>query len=391
MTTVRILVCTLVSSMSLSAYIHIPFCKSLCPYCDFFSTIELNAMPRFVDSLCREISLAAEEHYVAGEKLDTIFFGGGTPSLLGDGRLRNILTKLRDTFAISADCEVTLEANPDDITVSLAAMWAALGVNRLSIGVQSFHDRELKILGRRHNSNANVSGYRMVRDAGIDNISVDLIYGLPNQTLDSWRESLNRAVELAPDHVSAYCLTLEGGTLMEAAVEYGSLELPDDDTLFDMYSVCAEILSGAGYDHYEVSNYARNGLRCRHNMAYWTFRPYLGFGPAAASYVGERRWKNVADLAGYNYSLECDTLPRSNIEDICSSVREREEIMLSLRLREGLDLGRFKRRFGWDFVEKHRNRLDEFWDAGLLLYTEDCVSLTERGMFMSDYVIGRLC
>ena len=288
----------MLSSESISLYVHIPFCETKCPYCDFntYAAIE-PLMPSYVAALNTEITLWGK--LLGSPEVHTIFFGGGTPSYLPSDDIRHAMATIHSAFRVEPDAEVTLEANPGDFSDDKLAAYLDCGINRLSIGVQSFDDDLLKTLGRRHNAADAIQAYRQAQDAGFDNISIDLMYGLPYQSIGHWQDTLRQALELAPPHISMYCLTLEGGTPMERWVEQGSMPTPDADLAADMYLAAQNEMRDAGYRHYEISNWALDGKRSRHNLTYWRNEPYLGVGPGAHSYLAGCRFSAIRSPREY--------------------------------------------------------------------------------------------
>ena len=266
-------------------YIHIPFCHTKCPYCDFNTYARIEPlMPSYMTALESEIRCWGA--LLGSPRVNTIFFGGGTPSYVPRRAIADILGAAHDAFRVAPDAEVTIEANPGDLLNGDLSPLLDAGVNRLSTGVQSLDDGLLKLMGRRHTSQEAVAAFEEVRRAGFDNVSIDLMYGLPYQSLEQWRETLDKALGLSAEHMSLYCLTLEGGTPMERQVSVGELPEPDPDLAADMYTLAEDSLAIAGYRHYEISNWSRPGLESRHNLTYWLNRPYLGVGPGAHSYLG---------------------------------------------------------------------------------------------------------
>ena len=279
-------------------YVHIPFCASRCSYCDFFSTLRLDEVGHdYVEALIAEARLRKAE--LNGKPVKTLYMGGGTPSQLPLPLLARLIDGLKATLDLNAVQEFTLEANPDDVTPEWCAAVRALGVNRVSMGVQSFQDAVLRLVGRRHTARQAIDAVASLRHAGIDNISIDLIYGLPGQTLETWAESVRQAVDLRPQHISAYGLTYEPGTRLWQQRECGEVVEASEDQYLDMYRILVGLLRVAGYEHYEISNFALPGYRSRHNSSYWNETPYLGLGAAAHSYDGTMRRSNPADLCGY--------------------------------------------------------------------------------------------
>jgi oxygen-independent coproporphyrinogen III oxidase len=376
-----------------AAYIHIPFCHRKCAYCDFYSVVTSpKEMDAFVASLCREIDLRAAE---ANDPCATVFFGGGTPSLLSPDQIETILSCLQDRLGIRPDAEITLEANPGTADQERLRTYRALGVTRLSLGTQSFRDEELRLLGRIHDRSTALAALEAARGAGFDNLSLDLISALPGQSLADWEVSLDAALAFRPQHVSAYSLTVEDDTPLAGLVRAGTLTPCPADLSAAMYERTMERLAAAGYDHYEVSNYAQPGFPCRHNMAYWTHQDYLGFGPAAHSFrrIGDgtrgcRSW-NVADLDAYRRQLRDDQLPIAGREERGPAEIWRERIFLELRTGH-LDLPRLARDFGRDLETERPEALRHLAEAGLLVFRDGIFDLTPRGFLLCDEICLQL-
>ncbi len=375
--------------MGFSIYIHIPFCKTKCSYCDFFSITNLDKQQTFIDTLEKETDACANDDRLTGKTLNTIFFGGGTPSLMTPDDIYSLMKLIIRSFPLASHTEISMEINPDDLTNSKLNGYIAAGINRFSLGVQSLDNSELRILQRRHNADSARSAINLLRSNDV-NFSVDLIYGIPNQSVDSWLQTLASVIELAPRHISMYCLTLEDGTRLQQSINSGVLSLPDDEIVRAMYLSAIEMLTESGFAQYEISNFARNGFECRHNMAYWTGKPYLGLGPSSASYIHPFRWKNVSDIDCYITEVNKSGKAVSEIDEITPDTALREYVMLFLRLTSGLDLSEFENRFGIDFISAHREILERYYSHGLLSYDSDFVRLTPEGMFVSNEIISNL-
>ena len=361
-------------------YIHIPFCISKCNYCDFCSYPSLykERADEYIDRLISEA-----ESYRRGEKIDvnSIYFGGGTPSLLEPKQLGRILDAVRSVFNVSDDCEVTTEANPGTVTEEKLRAYRSLGVNRVSLGLQSVHENEMKILGRIHTYDDFLLAYSMLRGLGFDNISVDLMYGIPEQTLVSFRETLTRVIDLAPEHISAYGLIIEEGTPFFKMAD--RLAIPDEDEECDMYCMAASMLADAGYEHYEISNYSRPNRRSRHNLKYWRAEEYIGLGAAAYSYFEGKRYGNPRSFDRYMNGSEYE-----NIDELDRDGEMFEYAMMRLRLADGIPLREYERRFGVSFLDGRREKLDRYTKAGLICQSNEAVSLTERGFYLSNTVMA---
>ncbi len=370
----------------LGLYIHIPFCKSKCIYCDFYSLPNSEEkMDRYVSVLCRQLAEIAPR--AAAHEVDTVYFGGGTPSWLGEKRLRQILKTVEKRYRLAKKPEVTLEANPDS-----AGDWKVLrtlrraGFNRLSLGVQSADDEQLKILGRPHTFAQAEEAAAAARRAKIKNLSLDLIYGLPGQTLESWKETLEKAAALSPEHLSCYGLKVEEGTPLRDMLE--TLDLPDDDAQADMYLWTVERLGGLGYRQYEISNFAKPGYESRHNLKYWTLGEYAGFGPGAHSDLGDVRYAYIRDLDAYCLGVEAQGDILSENERIPPRERDVEYLMLGLRLAKGVSRQEFEYRFRLPFGPVQA-ALERFERSGHAVLRSGRWHLTPEGFLLSNQIIGQ--
>ena len=370
----------------LGLYVHIPFCKSKCIYCDFYSLPGGEGkMDRYVSVLCRQLVEIAPR--TAAHEVDTVYFGGGTPSWLGEKRLRQILKTVEKHYRLAKKPEITLECNPDS-----AGDWKVLralrraGFNRISLGVQSASDEHLKALGRPHTFAQAEEAVAAARKAKIKNLSLDLIYGLPGQTLESWRETLERAASLAPEHLSCYGLKVEEGTPLWDM--QGSLELPDDDLQADMYLWTVERLGELGYQQYEISNFAKPGYESRHNLKYWMLEEYAGFGPGAHSDLGDVRYAYVRDLAAYCDGVENQGDILSENDRIPQRERDVEYIMLGLRTARGISRQEFEYRFRLPFSPV-QEVLERFEQSGHTVLRGGRWRLTPEGFLLSNQIIGQ--
>jgi oxygen-independent coproporphyrinogen III oxidase len=371
----------------ISTYLHLPFCRQRCAYCAFTSFAGREAMiPAYARALAAEMALRA-----GGETVKTIFLGGGTPSLFPAETLRDILDGIGTHWTVSADAEISLEANPGDLDAAYLAALREAGFNRISLGVQSFADRELKLLGRRHNAAEAAAAVTGARRAGFRNVSLDLIYGLPDQSVADFEDSLRRALALEPEHISLYALGLEDGTPLASRVAGGEIPPPDADTAADEYLRADEILAEEGYAQYEISNWARPGSECRHNLTYWLNQPYLGLGVAAHSSDNHRRYANTADLDAYIDALAADKLPPLTLEEtIDADLELAETLILGLRLNRGVKTSDIRTRFSIDLYSRYGAATDEVAELGLLEREADRWRLTPRGRFLSNEVFWRL-
>ena len=367
-------------------YVHIPFCASRCSYCDFFSTLEMNAVgARYIEALIAEAAL--RRHELGKEPVRTFYLGGGTPSQLPLPLLSRLVEGLDEVLDLSHVEEFTIEANPDDVSREWSEALPALGVNRVSMGVQSFEDAILKAIGRRHTALQVVQAVENLRDAGIDNISVDLIYGLPGQSLESWTESVEQALALRPHHLSAYWLTYEPGTRLSRQLEQGEVTEVPEEVCVGMYQALTDRLQEAGFEHYEISNFALPGYRSRHNSSYWDGIPYLGLGASAHSYDGSIRRSNPPDLRSYISKTLAGELAFEE-EDMTLWERYDERVMLSLRRCEGLDIEQLRAEFGNELAEHFLKEVQRHISAGNVRREGSSrYVLTANGILLSDSVM----
>lgn len=368
-------------------YIHIPFCKQRCRYCSFFSSTNEEKKREYIDALCKELRM--RKNYTESN-VDTIYIGGGTPSTLQKDDFEKIFATIGENFCVKEGAEITLEANPDDLSRDYLAMLRSLPFNRLSMGVQSFDDALLKMLGRRHDSARAKEAFGDARAAGFDNISIDLMFALPGSTPESWSNDLKNAIELRPEHISAYNLTYEEGTALYKAAQSGSIIPLDEEGNLQQFTMLIEALEAAGYCHYEISNFARPGRESRHNSSYWHNVPYLGCGAAAHSYDGVSRQWNVADIALYIRGIK-DGAPDYEIEKLTESERYNDAVLTRLRTRDGLPLGWFRENFQEKYVEYMLSAAAAHIERGTLTHTSnDSIRLTKKGIFISDAIMRDL-
>jgi len=372
-------------------YIHIPFCERKCIYCDFYSVENLNLIDRFTESLLKEIKIfSIEADFFNDSIFDTIYFGGGTPSLLEPAQIEKILNKLSQSFKISSNPEITLETNPGTVDKRKLLEFKNLGVNRISFGVQSFFDDDLKFLGRIHTGE---DAFKCVNDSfevGFENVSIDLIFGLPGQTVEKWLENLKFAVSLNVPHISAYNLIVERGTPLHELVSLGKVEIPEDEIQAQLYERTIDFLENAGYVHYEVSNYAFEGFECQHNLKYWQYENYIGFGPSAHSFWINKRWWNFANLNKYINALDLGKIPVANFEILDEEKMIEEFIYLGLRSK-GINVARFKGKFGFEFVDGDiKDEIEELERAGYITIEDDFIKLTPKGFLLCDEIVLRL-
>lgn len=369
----------------LELYIHIPFCVRKCSYCDFLSAPADGQVQRaYMEALLREIRGGRR----AEELVVSVFFGGGTPSVVDEAWIVRLMEELRACYTLAEDAEISMEVNPGTVSAESLRIYREAGINRLSIGCQSARDEELARIGRIHTFQQFLEAYGWAREAGFANINVDLISALPGQSMADWEESLYRVLDLkpAPEHISVYSLIVEEGTPFYEMQEKGVLILPDEDMEREMYWKTTEILQKSGYEHYEISNYARKGFRCRHNCGYWTRQNYLGFGLGAASLYQNVRFQNTDSMERY---LELS--PDSHVEEQKLERREQmaETMFLGLRMADGVDLGEFERQYGISAEHIYGNQIRESMEEGLLERRGDSLILTKRGVDVSNYVMAK--
>ena len=368
-------------------YVHIPFCKRKCIYCDFYSIASSRLSDRYVKAVGMEAQLRGQE--IAGMPVKTLYIGGGTPSVLSFEQLSVLIEGLRAAIDLSHVEEFTVEVNPDDVTHEFAEQLLKLGVNRVSMGVQSLVDEELVFLNRRHDAKEAMNAYCDLQSAGFNNISIDLIYGIPGQTLDTWKYTLEKALSLQAKHVSCYNLSYEEGTMLHKLRETGRVMECDDNTCVEMYDMLVDMLDGAGYEHYEISNFAMPGFYSRHNSGYWDKTPYLGLGASAHSYDGNMRRYNPDNVKLYVESLENDVVVCVGEQE---SVDEKydEDVMLRLRTSRGIDSEWIKSIYGKAYSDYFVNAIRSFVDSGLVIKDGSRYRLSRNGVMLSDMIMREL-
>ncbi|MBE6538142.1 MAG: radical SAM family heme chaperone HemW [Ruminococcaceae bacterium] len=374
---------------NLGLYLHIPFCVKKCSYCDFYSFNPESE--EFIENYVSAMMLQMEDisESCRSHTVNTVYLGGGTPSMLPASQLSRLLDSVKHNFKLEKNTEITMEVNPGTVNYKYLKAMRKAGINRLSIGMQSANDKELSTLGRIHTFAEFGETYKSARDAGFDNISIDIMYGLPSQTISSLRRTLEHVAELEPDHISLYCLKIEEGTPFFAMRD--TLMLPDDDTEYDMYETAVEFLSRHGYERYEMSNFAKDGKYSRHNLKYWNCEEYIGIGAAAHSYFGGERYSVIRDASTYIDGLEVLEAGISIIDE--SRMIEKKEsmneyVMLRMRLDEGIDGALFRERYGVDFHKRFGQYLDEYIEGGFVKKTGENYSFTTKGMFVSNYILS---
>ncbi len=367
-------------------YIHIPFCKSKCSYCDFYSKTDFSQRKELIDCLIKEIHL--QKNYI-DENVETIYFGGGTPSVLSSDELERILSALEANFLIEEDAEITLEANPDDLTAEYLNALKLIKINRLSIGVQSFDNKQLKAINRRHSSEAALTAVEVSKNNGFNNISIDLIFGLPEQDLASWKEQVNKAMYLDIQHLSAYGLMYEEGTPLWRKMKKGEVVPVDDETSIAMYHYLVKTCVENGFEHYEISNFAKPGFRSRHNSAYWQEKSYLGIGPSAHSYNGISRQWNILSISQYCRKInQGETFYEKEILNLQDKYND--FVMVSLRTMDGINLETLQNRFGEKMYNHCLKSAEAFINNGKLAIDKNFLRLTIDGVMTSDQIIVEL-
>ena len=382
-------------------YIHIPFCESRCIYCDFYSTTSLKWKDDYVDALCKEMELrpaiqALGDNY----PIETIYLGGGTPSQLSDGHLQQIFTKLKETYGdlFSKNMEITMECNPDDVTPDFCKTLGKLPVNRVSMGAQTFSDQRLQFLRRRHNTTEVKEAVSLLRKTGIENISIDLMFGFPKENIEDWKYDILQALQLGVEHISAYSLMYEEGTPLYKMLEQGKIEEIDEELSRNMYDTLVDMLTLSGYEHYEISNFAKPGYCSRHNSSYWNETPYIGLGAAAHSYRRARnqsgkmevtRSWNINNIQQYINSIHQGILP-SEKENLDLTTRYNDLITTALRTSNGIDLKKTEKEFGKSYLEKLLHEANSKIQRGLMKIDNKNyrLSLTRKGIYISDDIMG---
>jgi len=366
-------------------YIHIPFCLSKCLYCDFYSLTSISAIPDFLDALFKEM----EMYHNRFDPFDTVYIGGGTPSLLSPQQLENILKRVRKNFDLISDPEITpeitIETNPADLNRSFLESMRKIGINRINIGVQSFNQKILNFLGRRHTAKQAISAVEASRKAGFHNIGLDLIYGVPAQDIESWLDTLKQAVAFSPEHISCYQLTLESKTPLGIRYQTGEFSLPREELQYEFFMKTSEFLEDAGYIHYEVSNFARGKEHTsRHNQKYWDHSPYLGFGPSAHSFQCNQRWWNHRSLDQYLAAINAGNLPVEGTETLTMEQLRLEALYLGLRTKKGIFLQDFENRYHTDLFTEKKKILAKLEEEGFISIQDGYLHPTQSGLAVAD-------
>lgn len=368
----------LTSKPAQALYIHIPFCLKKCLYCDFYSIVtDERQIDRYVNAICIELTMRHSQ----ATTIETIYIGGGTPSLLNKTHISRLIDCIETNYNLSPHCETTIEVNPLTLNYEKASWLLDKGFNRISIGIQSLKDSELTTLGRIHTAKDGIDAIRIAKEAGFDNLSVDLLYGIPNQKLNDWLQTLNQIVELNPKHLSIYELTPHSGTVFYDKIQRGLMSLPPEDLIEQMYLNAIEILKTAGYEHYEISNFALANYRCRHNINYWSRGTYLGIGASAHSFDGRMRFSNTSHLKRYMEALESNQTPIEELFILTKEDALKESVFLGLRLSDGIDRG---------LLSSRQQTLMELTKERLIELVGDRFRLTGRGMLLSNEIILRL-
>lgn len=368
-------------------YLHIPFCKTRCIYCDFYSTTRSELITRYIHALCNELEMRKE--YLKEEKIETVYFGGGTPSQLGEEDFQQIFKAIQKHYGLEDCREITLEANPDDLSKEYLQMLSALPFNRISMGIQTFDDATLQLLNRRHNATQAIEAVKRCRQAGFQNISIDLIYGLPGETEQRWAQDLQQAVSLDVEHISAYHLIYEEGTPLYKMLQQHSVSQVDEDSSLNFFSTLIDTLSAAGYEHYEISNFCKPGMYSRHNTSYWQGIPYLGCGPSAHSFDGGSREWNVASLNQYLSSIE-QGQRQHETEQLDTQTRYNEYIITGMRTMWGISTEELKKKFGDRLWKYCLEQASSYLENGKLELHNDRLKLTREGIFISDGIMSDL-
>lgn len=367
-----------------------PICKTRCIYCDFFSQTDQSVESSLIEAISSELELTAANHETSSAQ--TIYLGGGTPSLFQSSSIQTVLDKIKRLYASNQTTpeEITIEINPDDISPALLAEYTQMGINRISLGVQSFQDTELKFMSRRHNSSQNIKALELIQKSEIENYSLDLIFALPDQTLEQFEESILSALIFQPKHISLYCLTYEKNTKLYEMLQTSQISQLQTDLQNRMYLLAVNKLQEAGYHHYEISNFALPGFESKHNLNYWKRGNYLGFGPSAHSCVGNFRFANIADIGQYIDNLKNNQLPRDLEEQLTKSQRLTELVLTSLRLDTGLDLDEYQQISGFDVTETKADLIEKLTNRKLAKLDNRHLILTTTGFLLSDEISAAL-
>jgi len=373
-------------------YVHIPFCKSRCIYCGFYSTTLSQLTEEYVEALCMEISNIGKGTWpmILPKDIKTIYLGGGTPSQLSPALLEKLFGTLEQVCGSLSSMEVTMECNPDDLTTDYIDSLSRLPVNRISMGAQTFSDERLQFLHRRHNSEQVIEAVKRLRDIGIRNISIDLMFGFPGETLDDWEADIQQALQLQVEHISAYSLMFEEGTVLYQLLEEGKVKEINEELSLNMYLTLINRLTEAGYEHYEISNFARPGFRSKHNSSYWDGTPYLGLGAAAHSYDIDTRWWNISDVREYIRRIQHGESPVEEREILSNTTRYDDTVMTALRTCQGISIEKVEKLFGSKMKDYLLDNAAPHLLANRLMIDNGRIRLTRQGLYVSDSVMADL-
>lgn len=376
-------------------YIHIPFCKQACYYCNFHFSTSLALKNEMIESLLHEIEIRSKsgQRNISiinrGEEIKTIYFGGGTPSLLSYEELEKILSAIHLKYTVSPEAEITLEANPDDFNIEKLEVWKSVGINRLSIGIQSFIERDLVWMNRAHNSTQALQCIQQAREGGIPNFSIDLIFGTPGLTNEEWKKNVQTVIDLEVPHIACYALTVEPKTALDKMIHLKKKENINNDMQAEQYSILMSMMQDAGYEHYEISNFAKPGFRSRHNSSYWEGEKYIGIGPSAHSYDGENRQWNMANNAVYIKAMRNNDIPLEE-ESLSDSQKLNEYVMVSLRTMEGMDLQLIEEKFSKEERSRIETILENKLTKGTFTKNANKIILTDEGKLLADAISVKL-
>lgn len=368
-------------------YIHIPYCRQKCHYCNFFSVASRATMPAMTDAICHEMKL--QRSYTGRQSIETIYFGGGTPSMLEPSGLEKMMTGLQQNFSINSTAEITLEANPDDISFERLTHWKSLGINRLSIGIQSFRDEDLKYLNRVHSADKAIACLYLAKDAGFNNLTLDLIFGIPGLSDEGWLFNINKALDLEIPHISAYALTVEPRTALDLMIRKGKSAPVDEQQSARQFDILMETMQARGYLHYEISNYCLPGHFAKHNTAYWKGETYLGLGPSAHSYNGKTRQWNVSAIKEYLDSVNSNILPAES-ETLTKQQQYNEFVMTGLRTMWGCDIDEIKLKYGAQYAGYFSENIVPWLENGCIEKKGPVVTLTQKGKLLADKIASDL-
>jgi oxygen-independent coproporphyrinogen-3 oxidase len=368
-------------------YIHIPFCKQACFYCNFHFSTSLQYTNEFVQSLVKEIELKKKK--LNSSPISTLYFGGGTPSILSKIEFKEVINKLNESIDLSQLIEFTIEVNPDDITKDKLEFWLENGVNRLSIGTQSFRESDLKLMNRAHSGIEAFKSIQLAQEAGFSNISIDLIYGIPGLKNTNWIENLERAVSLNIPHVSSYCLTVEEKTALAHLIKTQKIQIPDEELASEQFLIMIDYLEKHGIHQYEISNFSKIGMESKHNKSYWSGEIYHGLGPGAHSFNGENRYWNISNNQQYFKSIEQGIIPEE-IETLSLENKFNELIMTSLRTREGIEMKRMEKLFSTDIISAFEKNISKWVNSGKIIKLENQYLLSKEGRFFADGIASDL-